>query len=292
MLKLVVIGTIAVAASAYTASMIKDVKAKTNLWTPTELHENQFQGWSKAQMNALLGTIITPNNDLPTYVNDAATPDNFDARTQWAGKIGAIRDQQQCGSCWAFGATEQFADRYAIATGKVLVFSPQEMVSCDTGDYGCQGGYLNVANNFLVSHGVVTDSCTPYVSGGGSAPACTTKCADGSAKTYYKASKVSTAAGVASIKNLIAASGPVETGFTVYEDFFSYSTGVYHHVSGGVAGGHAVKILGWGVESGVNYWLCANSWGPSWGEQGFFKIKQGDCGIDATVYGSIFNAAL
>jgi C1A family cysteine protease len=124
MLKLVVIGTIAVAVNAYTHHITKDVKSKTNLWVPTEPAENKFQGWSKAQMNALLGTIIVPNNDLPTYVNDAATPTSFDARTQWAGKIGAIRDQQQCGSCWAFGATEAFADRYAIATGEVLVFSP------------------------------------------------------------------------------------------------------------------------------------------------------------------------
>jgi cathepsin B len=166
------------------------------------------------------------------------------------------------------------------------------MVSCDTGNYGCQGGYLNVANNFLVTHGVSTDKCTPYVSGGGSETACSAKCADGSAKKEYKAKSISTAAGAASIKNLIAATGPVETGFTVYEDFFSYKSGVYHHVSGGVAGGHAVKILGWGTESGVNYWLCANSWGPAWGESGFFKIKQGDCGIDQTVYGTIVNAAL
>jgi len=45
-------------------------------------------------------------------------------------------------------------------------------------------------------------------------------------------------------------------------------------------GGHAIKVLGWGVENNINYWLCANSWNNSWGDQGFFKIKQGDCGID------------
>lgn len=64
----------------------------------------------------------------------------------------------------------------------------------------------------------------------------------------------------------------METGFTVYSDFFNYKSGVYSHVSGGVAGGHAVKILGWGIDNGVNYWLCANSWGPLWGESGFFRI--------------------
>jgi len=77
----------------------------------------------------------------------------------------------------------------------------------------------------------------------------------------------------------------MEGAFTVYEDFFNYKSGVYYHVSGGVAGGHAIKVLGWGVENGLNYWLCANSWGTSWGLTGFFKIKQGDCGINQQVYG-------
>jgi len=65
----------------------------------------------------------------------------------------------------------------------------------------------------------------------------------------------------------------------------NYAGGVYQHVSGRVEGGHAVKILGWGTDAGVNYWLCANSWGPKWGESGFFRIKQGDCGIDEATYG-------
>jgi cathepsin B len=288
MLKLVVIGTIAVAVNAYTHQIISEVKSNTNLWTPTELADNQFQGWSRAQLNALCGTIITPMNDLPTFVDVSATPTNFDSRVQWPGKIGAIRDQQQCGACWAFGASESFADRYAISTGDVQVFSPEEMVSCDQGDYGCQGGYLNVANAYLVSHGVALDSCTPYTAGSGSAPACKTACDNGSVKKLYKGKAVATANTPASIKNLIASSGPVETGFTVYEDFFAYKSGIYHHVSGGMAGGHAVKIIGWGVESGVNYWIVANSWGTGWGINGTFKIKQGECGIDQAVYGVTF----
>jgi cathepsin B len=77
----------------------------------------------------------------------------------------------------------------------------------------------------------------------------------------------------------------METGFQVYQDFFSYKKGIYHHVTGGLAGGHAVKIVGWGVEDGTNYWICANSWGDAWGENGFFRIEQGDSGIDQSVWG-------
>jgi len=77
----------------------------------------------------------------------------------------------------------------------------------------------------------------------------------------------------------------METSFNVYSDFMNYKSGIYKHTSGYLEGGHAVKILGWGVEGGVNYWICANSWGTSWGEKGFFRIAYGECGIDSTVYG-------
>lgn len=85
---------------------------------------------------------------------------------------------------------------------------------------------------------------------------------------------------------MIMAGGPVETAFTVYSDFENYAGGIYHHVSGGFAGGHAVKIVGWGSEDGVNYWKIANSWNPYWGEQGYFRIKHGDSGIDDSVVAS------
>merc|ERR1711935_961803 len=80
--------------------------------------------------------------------------------------------------------------------------------------------------------------------------------------------------------------GPVETAFTVYTDFENYDGGIYHYTKGDVAGGHAVKIVGWGVEHGVKYWKVANSWNPYWGEAGYFRIKHGDWGIDDQVIAS------
>ena len=68
----------------------------------------------------------------------------------------------------------------------------------------------------------------------------------------------------------------METQFTVYSDFMSYKSGVYKHTTGYQEGGHAVKMIGWGNEGGEDYWLCANSWGPSWGENGFFKMSMDD----------------
>jgi len=79
--------------------------------------------------------------------------------------------------------------------------------------------------------------------------------------------------------------GPVEAAFTVYADFPTYKSGVYHHVTGSALGGHAIKILGWGVENGTAYWTVANSWNEDWGNKGFFKIKRGtdECGIEGQV---------
>lgn len=144
-----------------------------------------------------------------------------------------------------------------------------------------------MAWRYLTNTGIVTDTCFPYTSGDGSTPHCLHgKCSDSEDYTKYKckAGSIVEATTPDEIKSEIYANGPMETAFTVYSDFMNYESGVYHHVSGTVEGGHAIKILGWGTESGMDYWLCANSWGTDWGLEGFFKIKQGDCGIDDTVY--------
>jgi len=79
--------------------------------------------------------------------------------------------------------------------------------------------------------------------------------------------------------------GPVEASFTVYLDFVTYKSGVYVHKTGGALGGHAIKILGWGVDNGVAYWTVANSWNTDWGAAGYFLIKRGvdECGIESGV---------
>lgn len=64
--------------------------------------------------------------------------------------------------------------------------------------------------------------------------------------------------------------GPVSAAFTVYDDFLTYKSGVYHHVTGAALGGHAVKIIGWGEDAGINYWLVVNSWNEDWGDKGLF----------------------
>merc|ERR1711865_1089459 len=106
------------------------------------------------------------------------------------------------------------------------------------------------------------------------------------------AGETQAASGEQGIAQAIMAGGPVETAFTVYEDFSNYVSGVYHHVSGDEEGGHAVRIVGWGVDNGVKYWKVANSWNPYWGEKGHFRILRGvnHCGIEDEVVGTSPNS--
>lgn len=224
-------------------------------------------------------------------------PASFDARTQWPGCVHPIRDQAQCGSCWAFGASEALSDRFCIQTNGTVnvVLSPQDLVSCDSSNSGCNGGVLRTAWSYLVNTGIVSDACMPYTSADGTVAPCPSTCKDGSAMKRYKA-KNSYHVGsdilfwkrVEDIQNEIMTNGPVETGFDVYQDFMNYKSGVYKHVSGSLLGGHAVKIVGWGHDDSVNedYWIVANSWGTGWGEQGFFRILRGkdECNFEADVY--------
>ena len=105
------------------------------------------------------------------------------------------------------------------------------------------------------------------------------------------AGQVASANGVAGIEQMIMSGGPVETAFTVYSDFETDDGGIYHHVSGSRVGGHAVKIVGWGEENGVNCWRIANSWNPYWGENGYFRIRFGEGGIDDSVVSTSADAS-
>ena len=93
------------------------------------------------------------------------------------------------------------------------------------------------------------------------------------------------------IRQAIMQHGPVEAAFSVYADFENYVSGIYQHTSGQMLGGHAIRIVGWGTEAGVDYWKVANSWNPHWGEEGYFRIVRGansekGCGIESQVTAS------
>jgi len=242
----------------------------------------------KQLLGARAINLIPGNNAAPRgRYTPQDLPASFDARVKWPTCIHPIRDQAQCGSCWAFAASEVLSDRFCIAsTGSVnVVLSPQYLVSCDSSDYGCDGGYLANSWQFIQNTGIPTDQCYKYTSGGGDSGDCKSTCDDGSALKLYKAATVVTPSTPEDMQNEIFNNGPVEVAFSVYRDFMTYTSGVYQHKTGGLLGGHAVKAIGWGVSNGTPYWIIANSWSTTWGMQGTFWIKRGsnECGIESNV---------
>jgi len=159
---------------------------------------------------------------------------------------------------------------------------------CGGCGFGCGGGYPGSAWQYYTLTGVVEEGCWPYPF-----PSCPNKCVASWNGPIWKnglhfGSSYSLS-GEQQMLQEIFVNGPVEATFDVYEDFLTYKSGVYQHVTGSYLGGHAVKIMGWGVEKGLKYWLVANSWNSHWGMNGFFKILRGvdECGIEDNINAGI-----
>ncbi len=148
----------------------------------------------------------------------------------------------------------------------------------------CEGGWLDKTWDYLEKSGVVDEDCFPYTSQYESVEECITKCKNGAPFKKYKARDVQMHFIPDEIKEELEIHGPLQTGFDVYTDFLEYESGIYEHKEGVLEGGHAVTIIGYGIEGDIKYWICQNSWGEKWGEEGYFRIKFGECGIDVDVY--------
>lgn len=280
-------------------------------------------GW-KGRLDAAL-----KRGDVELFVaGTAGIPEAFDAETHWphcAKVIGDIRDQSNCGCCWAFGAAEAASDRMCIATnGSIAVpLSAQDVCFCASED-GCGGGDTDTPWAYIKETGAVSggqyqgtgpfgaglcadfsmphchhhgpQGSDPYPAEGAAgcpsqtSPSCPSTCdasaavehGDFLADKYSFRGEVVTAKGETDMQQMLMTGGPMEVSMDVWEDFENYAGGVYHHVTGQWMGGHAVKLVGWGVDMGVKYWKVANSWNRYWGEQGYFRIKRGEdeCSIE------------
>uniref|UniRef100_L7M824 Putative cathepsin b-like cysteine protease form 2 n=1 Tax=Rhipicephalus pulchellus TaxID=72859 RepID=L7M824_RHIPC len=276
-------------------------------------------------IKGLMGVARNKTRRLPTLMHSSIPdnlPESFDARQHWrkCNSIHVIRDQSSCGACWAFGAVEAISDRICIHTkGSVQVnISAQDLLTCcDYCRTGCKGGVPSYAWMFYKEKGIVTgglygteDGCQPYsihttrytttgllpppINDLSPMPPCKRECRKSYGKKYsedkHYGEKVYTLSGdEAQIKTEIFKNGPVEADFAVYADFYSYKSGVYQAHSRVRCGSHAIRILGWGTENGVPYWLAANSWTEHWGDKGYFKIRRGnnECGIEEDINAGI-----
>ncbi|CAG9313978.1 unnamed protein product [Blepharisma stoltei] len=222
-----------------------------------------------------------PAKEIGALSDYLSIPASFDARTKWPNCIHPIRNDDLCDAGWAFGATETLSDRFCIASnGKInIVLSPLYLIVCDISyDDRCSFGSPDSVWNFMKNYGVPTESCLPY-NVLDTDEMCPNSCWLGNDFQFYKAATVNSFNGTAAIQAEILANGPVEVIFTMYQDLLSYKGGIYKHTTGDSLGTTCVKVVGWGNQSGTNYWIAANSWGTRWGLQGYFWIAFGEGGI-------------
>lgn len=184
-------------------------------------------------------------------------------------------EQGSCGSCYAFASAAMLSERHCIKTGELVPLSVEYIISCDTLDFGCDGGHLQNTLTFLQDPVPTLQTTTDTYIGA------VEDCPLGSEGILFcgqgEISKLET---TDEIKQEILREGPVVANMVVFRDLLEYESGVYHLPQdmdyAEMIGGHAVLIEGFGVEHDQEYWLVRNSWGPEWGLHGYFKIKIGE----------------
>jgi C1A family cysteine protease len=195
--------------------------------------------------------------------------------------VTPVTDQKSCGSCVAFGTVATVESTLRVQRGDptlAINLSEAHLFFCHARDRGfnCDTGWWpEQALEDFKNKGVVDDACYPYDL---SKTQCNGLCGDAAARVLKISGFVDLTNKPADIKQHVSTKGPVSSCFVVYEDFFSYTSGIYKHVSGAQAGGHCVTIVGYDDNPG--YWICKNSWSTSWGDSGFFKIAYGECAIE------------
>ncbi|KAJ3653167.1 hypothetical protein Zmor_012431 [Zophobas morio] len=296
--------------------LVETINSKNTTWKAGVNFPGETPAEFAKKRLGLLGNHQDPNFHPEKKVHPVGRktviPPSFDARDQWLecrDVIDNIRDQGNCVSCWAFAAAEVMSDRLCILSKAELKFefSPQDLLSCCPHcGYGCGGGYAFAAWIYWQERGIVSGGdyntntgCKPYEGLAylnNTTPTCKTYCTNTNYTIAYDndrrigASYFSMSENIQQIQYEIMTNGPIQASYKVYEDFTTYKEGVYQYTYGAELGGHAVKIIGWGSENDVPYWLVANSWGSDWANlKGYFKIKRGsnECGIEANVIGGI-----
>ena len=246
----------------------------------------------------------TPMRQFTAAEKAMDIPEEFDASKQWPNcpTIPLIPDQSDCGSCWAVAGASAMSDRYCISGQyRNLSISALDLLSCGWG-MGCNGGNPLLAWAYWADKGLVSEECQPYPFACGKAgqppcpeksyatPECLNNCSsnNGTYTKYYGNSSY-VIWGEENYQREIMTNGPIEIGFMVYEDFLSYKSGIYTHTEGWMLGGHAVRMVGWGVQDGVKYWKLANSWGYDWGMDGYFLMKRGtnECNVEMSGVGGL-----
>ena len=261
------------------ASLLEENSRNENTFT---VGINKFADWTPAEYRRILSYKPTRGAMIVAESMNVSIPTSIDWRTE--GAVNAIKDQGQCGSCWAFSAVGALESRYKINKGTLYSLSEQQLVDCAKGapysSEGCNGGEMTDGFDYSAVKGMMTEADYPY------------KAVDQSCR--YDGSKVTPVKGLGhamvtpnnanALKTAVAA-GPVSVAIEADTFVFQfYSGGILNSSKCGTNLDHGVIAVGYGVDAAKGeYYIVRNSWGGSWGLKGYVNIAivdgQGICGI-------------
>lgn len=265
---------------------------------PYQLGHNQFSGMDEFDFIQY----ILQNRNFYNYprkfdlvrqfTNDTLVNIPLPSSVDWvsAGAVTPVKDQGQCGSCWSFSTTGALEGAFFIQNKQLVSFSEQQLVDCDTlknggKDHGCNGGLMDNAFDWIHKNGGLCDETSyPYISQTGKTQSCQTTC------KLVSNSRISSHIDVEQTDDAFMnalAQQPVSVAIEADQrDFQLYKSGVFTGKCGTNLD-HGVLVVGYGTENKQDYYLVKNSWGESWGENGYIKLArgpqynngQGQCGI-------------